>query len=252
MQLEQEQEELLSSLVEAYRNVPRNKRQPFWVRNSDKSNFVRIEHDGLPNREISAYEGDIKTLGREGLVEIYNYSNVFMYSFDITSAGFAYYSQLKQHDSQRLQRIEVELRAYLESDRFQKRYAKAYQKWKDAEAILWDSDSERQLTTIGHLCREAVQEFASVLADQFQVEADKTKIIAPLRAVLNIRENQLGTTERPFLDALLSYWGTVCDLIQRQEHGSRKEGQPLVWEDGRRVVFQTAILMFEVDRSLSR
>ena len=89
MQLEQEQEELLSSLVEAYRNVPRNKRQPFWVSNSDESNFARIRHDGLPNREISAYEGDIKTLDREGLVEIYNISNVFMYSFDITSAGFA-------------------------------------------------------------------------------------------------------------------------------------------------------------------
>jgi hypothetical protein len=39
--------------------------------------------------------------------------------------------------------------------------------------------------------------------------------------------------------------------VQRQEHGAQKEGRPLVWEDGRRVVFQTAIVMFELDRALS-
>jgi hypothetical protein len=47
------------------------------------------------------------------------------------------------------------------------------------------------------------------------------------------------------------YWGTVNDLIQRQEHGAQREGGALAWEDGRRVVFQTAIVMFEIDRSLS-
>jgi hypothetical protein len=70
--------------------------------------------------------------------------------------------------------------------------------------------------------------------------------------VLDLQAKQLGTTEKPFLDALLGYWGTVSDLIQRQEHGGQKEGQSLVWEDGRRVVFQTAVVMFEIDRSLSR
>jgi hypothetical protein len=57
--------------------------------------------------------------------------------------------------------------------------------------------------------------------------------------------------EKPFLEALIAYWGTVSDLIQRQEHGSQKEGKELVWEDGRRVVFQTAMVMLEFDKSLS-
>lgn len=48
------------------------------------------------------------------------------------------------------------------------------------------------------------------------------------------------------LDALVVYWGTVSDLIQRQEHGAQKEGEALRWEDGRRVVFQTAVVMFEI------
>lgn len=63
---------------------------------------------------------------------------------------------------------------------------------------------------------------------------------------------KLGTTEEPFLEAVVAYWGTVADLIERQEHGAQKEGEALTWEDARRIVFHTAIVMFEVDRSLSR
>ena len=48
----------------------------------------------------------------------------------------------------------------------------------------------------------------------------------------------------------MTYWGTVSDLVQRQEHGAQREGKQLVWEDARRVVFQTANVMFEIDRSL--
>ena len=39
------------------------------------------------------------------------------------------------------------------------------------------------------------------------------------------------------------------DLVQRQEHGGQKEGEPLGWEDGRRVVFQTANVMVELHRA---
>lgn len=52
------------------------------------------------------------------------------------------------------------------------------------------------------------------------------------------------------LDALLVYWGAVNDLIQRQEHGATKEGEALRWEDGRQVVFQTAVVMFEIARAI--
>jgi hypothetical protein len=48
----------------------------------------------------------------------------------------------------------------------------------------------------------------------------------------------------------VDYWGTVSDLVQRQEHGAQKQGAELTWEDARRVVFQTAIVMYEVSRAL--
>jgi hypothetical protein len=54
-----------------------------------------------------------------------------------------------------------------------------------------------------------------------------------------------------FLDALIAYWRAVSNLVQRQEHGVQKAGSQLVFEDGRRVIFQTAIVMFEVDRALN-
>ena len=147
------------------------------------------------------------------------------------------------------------IRNYLAAERFQQNYPKAYKKWADAERMLWASETGHQLTTIGHLCREAMQEFVTVLVQQCQpldVEDDKALTVKRLKAVLGLKAKQLGKTERPFLDALLVYWENVTNLVQRQEHGAQKEGRSLVWEDGRRVVFQTAIVMFEFDRSLSR
>jgi hypothetical protein len=69
-----------------------------------------------------------------------------------------------------------------------------------------------------------------------------------IRAVLSTRER--SAAHQAFLTALLSYWGTVSDLVQRQEHGAQKEGEPLTWEDARRVVFQTAVVMFEIARAV--
>jgi hypothetical protein len=64
------------------------------------------------------------------------------------------------------------------------------------------------------------------------------------------RASKIGSTEKPFLEALVAYWGTLSDLIQRQEHGALREGDALVWEDDRRVVFQTCVVMYELSRAL--
>ncbi len=109
--------------------------------------------------------------------------------------------------------------------------------------------------TIGHLCRKAMQEFASALITKFNppnVNLDPVKTVARVRAVLEHRASTLGSTEKTFLDALLPYWGTVVNLVQRQEHAGQEEGEPIVWEDGRRVVFQTAVVMFEIAGAVSR
>lgn len=255
--LEKEQEDLLSAVVEACRNMPRELREPFYVRTNDENHIAEILHKGFPDGNLRVYEGDIKVLGRYELLAIsYNpYISGSVGNFDINPEGFTYYTYIKQREGKPVQKVESSLRTYLEGDRFRQKYSIAYQKWRDADALLWESDSERQLTTIGHLCREAIQEFAEALINQYQPpnsKMDKTQTVARLRAVLNHHNNQLGIKEKQFLDALLSYWGAVIDLAQRQEHGSHKEGEALGWEDGRRVVFQTFIVMFEIDSSLSR
>ena len=55
-----------------------------------------------------------------------------------------------------------------------------------------------------------------------------------------------SSSVRAHLDAVIVYWGTVSDLVQRQEHGAAKEGEALTWEDARRVVFQTVNLFHEL------
>jgi hypothetical protein len=250
--LEEEQEQLLQVLVEASRNVERAKRQQFmFVATFGGSS---ITHPGLPDGKVEAYKGDIETLAREGLSAL-RYGSHGSLFFDVTPLGFRYYEEIKGRLNQPAERVETAVRQYLDSTRFQHRYPGAYRKWTEAEALLWSSESESQFTTIGHLCREAVQEFAEALVQQQQVpdaDPDKAHTVARIRSVLNSKKGQLGSREKPFLDALLTYWGTVGDLTQRQEHGGQKEGKPVVWEDARRVVFQCAVVMFEIDSAVSR
>lgn len=254
MPLEQEQEELLSTLVEAYRNLPRKRREPFLVLFLDGERNASINHPGLADRKAIAYPGDIETLARQGFIA-QSFISGSNHEFDINPQGFAYYRQMKERETEPLDRIETEIDRYLESSHFQGTYAKAYQKWKNADSLLWDSESEQQLTTIGHLCREAIQEFATSLVERYRpanVDENKAHDVNRLKAVIELRAVNLGNTEKEFLNALIPYWRTVSGLVQRQEHGSQPGARHLVWEDGRRVVFQTAIVMSEVDRSLSR
>ena len=252
--LEKDQEDLLAMIVEAARNVPREQRDKFLAIHLEERSQYLIRHPGLPN-ETWAYLRDIETLAREGLLALTYGNDRTSDNFDVTPLGFRYYEYLKQRSGQPSQRIEIQSRNYLNSDYFQRKYPEAYNKWANAETMLWSSDSEQQLTTIGHLCREALQEFATDLVSQYKppnVDQDKKHTIARIDAVLKSQSDRLGTTLKPFLEALLDYWGTVNDLVQRQEHGAQKEGQRLVWEDARLVVFQSIIVMYEIGNALDR
>ena len=95
--------------------------------------------------------------------------------------------------------------------------------------------------------------FVANLANEHDVDVSAiqpAKTVARLKAVLASRAGSIGNTESAFIDALVSYSGAVADLAQRQEHGSQREGSALVWEDARRLVFQTMVLMYEVARTL--
>lgn len=245
--LEQEQQNLLVALVEAARAVPRDKRQPFFFLQTFGGDG--LIHPGFREGSLTAYEGDIQTLAREGFIAV-SYSPRGAMRFDVTPLGFKYYECLINQLEDPVERLERSLISSLSSQHFQRSYATAYQKWRDAEQLLWGADSSQQLTTIGHLCREAMQEFAASLAEKYQLQEaypDKSKTVARVRAVLESRGARTGKTLKSLLDSLIAYWGAVVDLVQRQEHGSQKEGRELVWPDGHRVVLYTALVMLEVD-----
>jgi hypothetical protein len=151
----------------------------------------------------------------------------------------------RQHHRQtELGRFEATLVEYINAETFRRRYSAAYQKWTDAHQLL-EIAPDRYATTIGHLCREAIAEFSDELALSHHVgsfEALKTK--AKMRAVF-ASEADLSRTVRKSLEALLAYWETVSDLANRQEHS-----HALVVEDSRRLVFQTMLVMREIDSAL--
>lgn len=253
--LEDEQKELLSKLVEASRNV--SKRTMFlavtrWELGGDVT--TKVYHNGLPDGKIDIFKGDLELLADAGLVSPLSEAPGRALQFYVSPSGSNYYEELKATQGTPLETVESEIHRYLDADHFQQRYPEVYKKWCATETQLWQSESEDQLTTICHLCREAMQAFVTALISQHKptkVDSDPAHTVSRLKAVLEVHRPKLGRTGKPFLEAIIAYWRTVSDLIQRQEHGASKEGEPLNWEDGRRVVFQTIIVMFEIDRALS-
>lgn len=196
---------------------------------------------------------DIRVLEDVGLIRVSNYhSNDSGFNFYLPPEALAYYEHLKKRSGEPVAAIEEDVRRYLDADAFRAAHPAAHARWTDAANELW-SAGEPDLTTIGHQTREAMQHFATELVEKHQppdVDTDPAHTAARLTAVIQMHRERLGEARSHLLNALIGYWGEVSDLVQRQEHGGQKEGEPLTWEDGRRAVFQTAIVMYEIDRTL--
>lgn len=172
------------------------------------------------------------------------------YSADLRPEGIHYYEQMQIQRGQPMMKTVTAAHEYLETESFRRRHEASVAKWQEAERLLWSADSQRAATTIGHLCREAMQLFATDLVEAYQITADPDpqKVVRRVRSVLAVRIT--SEARRAVAEALIVYWGTVADLTQRQEHGAQREGDPLLWEDSRRVVTQTLMVMYELDREL--
>jgi hypothetical protein len=249
--LEREQEELFIQFVKAARATPRGEARRFRMIATLGGTFV--QQAGLPGGQIDVYDHDVHTLGRRGFLEIRYASGVS--SFDVTPEGFAYHDERIEAAGQPIERTELEMRTFLDSQWFRTSYPEAYDRWSGAEKFLQTDDTPSAMTAIGHLTREALQKSAEELGKQTGVDLahiESTKTIARLKEIVERKAERLGSTERPFLDALIAYWGTVSDLDQRQEHGASREGEELGSEDARRAVFGTLAVMYEVARAIDR
>jgi hypothetical protein len=248
MILDEEQISLLFTLIEHIAGVPREKRVKFVGTQTSDGTCV-ILHAALPGNNLTALPGDLEALAHAGLLSLTHLSTG-SFKFDITPMGRKYYAIHQEEARAPVERVGKSVTNYIGSANFRTVYAAAFDKWWKADARLWSNESHSELSVIGHLCREAMQEFVTVLVDKYQptnMDPNKSHDISRLRAVLRQREESTPKSLVPFCESLISYWGTLSDLVQRQEHAGQKEGAPVNWEDARRLVFHTAIVFLEID-----
>jgi hypothetical protein len=248
--LEPDQKDLFMLIVEASRNVEKNERRKFLVVQSKDGDSLL--HPGIPREKSEIYYGDVEILANAGLLNL-GFGSGGSPVFDVNPIGYQYYRYLKEAIGEPLERVENSILSFLKSEPLINKYKNAFEKWTQAQDLLWSADSQQQLTTIGHLCRESMLEFADALICELNLQtkySDKSKIVARLKGVFSEKKKVLPSTIHPLLEALIFYWGCVSDIVQRQEHGASKEGEGLVWEDARRVVFNTLTVMYEIDNAI--
>ncbi len=244
---------LLWQLVDAAQSVTRSHPAKFMVVGTWGGNTLR--HPGLPAGSISDFdESDLRDLIEGGLLRITN-GDETLKTFELRREAFDAYDHAHRDADAPVAAQERLVVERVSSDAFAARHREASARWRDAEALLWDDDSVRNLTTIGHLCREAMQLFVTRLIELHNVtgveEDDPARTINRLHAVIDARKAGISSRTVALLDALVDYWKAVNGLVQRQEHGEQKGGEDLTWEDGRRVVLYTAMVMIECDGALS-
>jgi hypothetical protein len=247
--LDPEQLEALDLLVEGSRNVRRDEREPFYYKHVVNERRAVVEHPAFPDGELILFS-DLEILATAGLVSL-TYEEHRCGTLYVTPAGFRFYDEHRRNIAAPVEAVENYVHTYLSAARFTTTFPAAYGRWLQADRLLSSADSAAQFSVIGHLCREAMQEFAHVLAASEssieRVATDKSQTISRVRSAI---ESVKSSTTREFLNALLAYWGTVHDLVQRQEHAAQKDKDDLTWEDTRRVVFHTAVVMFEISRAV--
>lgn len=191
-----EQEEILITLVEAARNVPREQRENFLHIESNGPDL--LFHDGLPvAKQMPVVTQDLDILARAGLLDL-SYNSSGNREYWVLPRGYRYYEHLKTRDAEPVQQVEREICGLIESEGFSERYPDARQKRLPAAQGLWHADSVAEATTIGHLCREALQAFATALVERFQpdgVPTDRAKDVARIRGVLEVAKAHFGEAE---------------------------------------------------------
>jgi hypothetical protein len=246
--VEDDQRDLLAWMVESERSLAREQRNSFLLVQTQSGAF--LIHPHVPERP-AIVKGDLESLADAQLLRR-GFGSGGDPLYDVTPLGRRFYAEHRIRAGEAITAVEEEIHRFISAPGFAEAFPTAYQLWRDAANELWGADDLSQFTRIGHLCREAMQAFATTLADRAGIPtpaSEAPRTIERIRAVLD--KAALGDADRAFLAALVSYWGTVSDLVQRLEHGAAKEGKALTWEDARRVAFQTALAMFEISRSVA-
>lgn len=238
VRLTDEQIDLLLLLVELTRRDSGGNQYEFHAWRAAGGDFIMG-----PGQNPQVFFPDILELAKKNLIT-YRATNSGG-AFVVSPEGFSFYEEVKRSRGEAVERVEAETRHLLDRH-IVDQFAEAGQLWREAEDILWQKDAPDQVTSIGHKCREALQSFAQAMYTEHCSQADplpKEQTHNKIRSVLVSKRSQIG--EKTEL-ALNAYWQAIDGLAQRAEHGSQRDSRPLLWEDGRRLVFQTLLVMVEI------
>ena len=156
-----------------------------------------------------------------------------------------------QHAVQDFENVEDYLRAYLADERFKSTYLRASELWSHAASTLYREGSKGEVLVAARKAREAMREFASALAEPHEPSSpDSTTAEADhLSSLIDAYRPRFGDSRCDLLQSLFQYWRVLDGVANGHGRDSRGGGEPLRWEDGRRIVVLTALVMVEVDRS---
>jgi hypothetical protein len=249
------QDELLYALVRAARCLDLPEPVEFHLTDTASGKAEsRITHPCLPGGQVSAARSDVEALIRKGLLRQSDTTGDSM-AFDIDPRGFEVFRQKARAEHRPVPRMGISARAHMDGSSFEQAYPIAYDKWAQAEALLPADDPTPTGQSVYQLCNEALLTFAGYLEAKFGVD-DPKRMDAPaherIRTLLESKEMGVETADRHFLTALLSNWRSLVGRVQNQGETAPSEDGALHWQDLHLAVFHTAVVMFEIDRSLAR
>jgi hypothetical protein len=162
------------------------------------------------------------------------------------------------------QRVDDYLRAYLEDERFRSAHPLAYGRWLVAWEMLWCADTRAKVIAVAQRTPAALEAFASSLLERCtplaldshwpDLLADGSRGPDPLDGLTSVADayrEELGEERTELLAGLLEHWQALLLSLRRHGGVSRPPAERLHWEDGRRLVLFTALVMVEFDRSFA-
>jgi hypothetical protein len=130
--------------------------------------------------------------------------------------------------------------------------------------MLWCADSKAKVIAVAGRASDAMQAFAASLLERctpLPMDPQWPTLVTsgsaqgdPLEAlvaVLGAYRIALGEPRGELLDALLDHWRALVESMRGHEQRPQAGGERLRWEDGRRLVLFTALVMVEIDRSFA-
>jgi len=250
--LDREQIKIFDMLITQFKDVLRDKRSDFIAYKTSNGIF-HIEHPFATDQLLEMSSRDFFDLSDHGLINISFLENPNEGTFNIPLEAFVLFKELKIITADPIEIIGNKINSFIYTSNFQSRFNKAYNKWIEAEKLFSDLEVNQHLSTIGLLCREAMQEFLTHLVDTYKptgVESNPAQVKSRFSSIIKVSPKFKSETVRNLLNASFNYWDQLNSYVQRQTHAGQKEGEKVTVLDAKRILLHTAFLFFEIDQLL--